>query len=215
MNSPHKSIAILCFFMCICCYCIPISLADAADGRGSKHISTGRILEFSLKNLKQSLQKTKQKNDRLTFENAAIRNDVQYLKRILENLFLKKSELLGEPPMFPYQEDRMLFAETFDRKERERRTDELIAIFERDVFTLQEEIQLLDQQLDWDRFNAQKQLLSDKKKESQRNYSKLEKRLKALDASGRNPKKTIRELEGERSVLERKLTILQNKISGY
>lgn len=210
----YKSV-VFCFFICICWQDISAPLEAAMDGMGSKHISTGRILEFSLKNLKGSLQKTEQKNDRLAFENAAIRKDIQYLKRMLKNLSLKKSELLGGPPMPRYQEDQALLTRILNGKERRRRTRELIAIFEEDASVLREEIQLLDNQLAQDQFNSQKRLLSDKKKESRENYSKLKKRLKVLDKTSRGPQKVIKELEKKKSILEKKLAALQNRAIGH
>jgi len=201
--------------MCICWHDISKPLEAATDGMGSKHISTGRILEFSLKNLKESLQKTEQKNDRLTFENAAIRNDIQYLKRMLKNLSFKKSELLGESPPPRYQENQMSLTEILNGGERERRTHELITFFEEDILALREEIQLLDDQLDQDRFSSQKQFLLDKTKESRKNYLEFEKRLKALDKASRGPQKTIKELEKRKNILEEKLVVLQNKAIGY
>ena len=214
-NFSHKSIVVLCLFMYLCWNSISIRLVAAANEGESKHISTGRILEFSLRNLKESLQKTKQKNDRLSFENSALRKDIQYLKRMLEKLSLKKAKLLGKPPTFHYQENQMLLTEDFDAKEREGRTNELIDIFQRDVLALQEEIQLLDNQLDQGKFNSQKQLLLDKKQESRKNISKIKKRLKILDKKSRGPQRTIKELESEKSLLGQKLSILKDRAVGY
>jgi len=214
-NFSYKSIVVLCLFMYLCWNGISIRLTGAANEGESKHISTGRILEFSLRNLRESLQKTRQKNDRLSFENAALSGDIQNLKRILEKLSLKKARLLGKSSTFHYQENQMLFTEAFDAKEREGRTDELITIFERDVLLLQEEIRLLDNQLDQRKFNSQKQLLLDKKKESRANISKIEKRLKILDKKSRSPQRIIEELESEKSLLGQKLSVLNDKITGY
>jgi len=44
--------------MYLCWSGILIRLAGAANEGRYKHVSTGRILEFSLRNLKESLQKT-------------------------------------------------------------------------------------------------------------------------------------------------------------
>jgi len=213
-NFLYKS-AVLCFYFCICWHGISASLEAATDGMGSKHISTGRMLEFSLKSLKESLQKTEQKNDRLTFENAVIRKDIQHLKHVLKNLSLKKSELLGEPSVPHYQEDQMLLTGNFPGEERGRRTLELITIFEKDILALQEEIQLLDNRLNQDQYNSQKLLLLDKKTESRKVYSKLEKRLKILDKTSRGSQKIIKDLEKRKSVLEEKLAALQDKTIGY
>jgi len=213
-NFLYKSV-ILSFFVYICVHGISAPLEAATDGMGSKHISTGRILEFSLKNLKESLQKTEQKNDRLTFENAAIRKDIQHLEHMLKSLSLKKSELLGESPLPRHQEDQVLLTGNFNGGERERRTHELIAVFEKDIIVLREEIQLLDDQLNQDQFNAQKLLVLNKKTESRQNYFKLEKRLKVLDKSSRGPQKTIKDLEKRKSILEEKLAVLQDKAIGY
>jgi len=185
---------------------ISAPLEAATDGMGSKHISTGRILEFSLKNLKESLQKTEQKNDRLTFENAAIRKDIQQLEHMLKNLSLKKSELLGESPLPRYQEDQVLLTGNFNGGERERRTHELIAFFEEDIIVLREEIHLLDNQLNQDQFNAQKLLILNRKTESQQNY---------LDKSSRGSQKTIKDLEKRKRILEEKLAVLQDAAIGY
>jgi len=134
---------------------------------------------------------------------------------MLERLSFKKSELLGGSPAFRYQEEPVLPIETFDTKEREQRTHQLIAIFERDVLVLQEKIQLLDNKLDQDQFNSQKQLLLGKKRENQASYSRSEKRLRSLEKKGRGPQKIIQGLEKEKSALEKKLAALKSRITGY
>ena len=210
-NFVFKSAVALCFCMGMYWCGSLIPLAGASGGERSKHISTGRILEFSLRNLKESLQKTKQNNDQLAFENAALSRDIQKLKRILRNLSLKKEEFMGRSSPLFEQKSKIFSTKTFDRKEREKRTHDLTLIFERDVLALQEEIQLLDSQLDQNRFNSQKQLLLGKEKEGQENISKAEKKMKSLNKKSRGPKKTIKALESAKNVLEKKLTILQER----
>ena len=211
----YKSIVVLCFFMCLGWNGISMYTAGAADEEESQHISTGRILEFSLRNLKESLQKTRQKNDRLSFENTALRKDIRNLKRILEKLSRKKDKLIGRPSTLRYQENQIALAEVFDAKERERRVGELIAFFQRDVLALQEDIRLLDNQLDQDKFRSEKQLLLDKKKESQESISKIDRRLKILDKKSIGPQRIIGELENEKSLLGRKLSVLEDRAAGY
>lgn len=201
--------------MCLGWNGISMYTASAADEEESHHISTGRILEFSLRNLKESLQKTRQKNDRLSFENTTLRKDIRNLKRILEKLSRKKDKLIGRPSTLRYQENQIALAEVFDVKERERRVGELIAFFQRDVLALQEDIRLLDNQLDQDKFRSEKQLLLDKKKESQESISKIDRRLKILDKKSIGPQRIIGELENEKSLLGRKLSVLEDRAAGY
>ena len=214
-NFLHKSTFVLCFFMCLGWNGISICTAGAMDEGESQHISTGRILEFSLRNLKDSLQKTRQKNDRLSFENTALRKDIRNLKRMLEKLSRKKDKLLGKPTTLRYQEDQIALGEAFDVKERKMRVDELVAFFERDVLALQEDIRLLDNQLDQEKFKSEKQLLIDKKRESQESISKIEKRLKILDKKSMGPQRIIEELENEKSLLAQKLSVLEDRAAGY
>jgi len=214
-NFLFGSIFGLCLLAHLCWSGVSIRLAGAENERGSKHISTGRILEFSLRNLKESLQATRQKNDRLSYENIALRKDIEDLQRMLEKLSLKKAKWPNKPSTVHFQENRMPVIEDFDVKEREVRTNELITIFERDVLALQGEIQLLDDWLDHGKFNSQKQLLLDKKKESRETISKIEKRLKILDKRGKGPQRIIEKLESEKSFLERKLSSSKDEIIGY
>ena len=214
-NFAFKSAVTLCFCMGMYWCGSLIPLAGASGREGSKHISIGRILEFSLRNLKESLQKTKQKNDQLVFENAALRRDIQKLKRMLRDLSLKKEELIGRSSSLFEQKNKIFFTKTSDRKEREKRIRDLTLIFERDVLALQEEIQLLDSQLDQNRFNSQKQLLLGEEKEGQEYISKAEKKVKSLNKKSRGPKKTIKTLESAKNALEKKLTILQERNTFY
>jgi chromosome segregation ATPase len=200
--------------MCISWHGIFTTFVAAESEEGAKHISTGKILEFSLNNLKESLFKTKQRNDQLTFENAALRNDIQYFKRMLENLSLKKTGLSGGSSEYHYQKDQMILP-AIDLSEREGRTQELLAIFKKDVLALQKEIQLLDNQLDQGDFISQKRALMGQKEENLENISKIEKRLKYLDKNSSDSQKTIEELEREKDELERKLAILQDRAGGY
>ena len=128
---------------------------------------------------------------------------------------MKKEELIGRSSSLFEQKNKIFFTKTFDRKEREKRIRDLTLIFERDVLALQEEIQLLDSQLDQNRFNSQKQLLLGEEKEGQEYISKAEKKVKSLNKKSRGPKKTIKALKNAKNTLEKKLTILQERNTFY
>lgn len=203
-----KGLFARCLIFFVCWLGVLPSIAAAGRER-SKHISTEEILEFSLLNLKESLQKVKQKNGRLAFENAAFRDDIQYFQGVLQRLITKKAGLLGESPSFDDQKNQSQFMETVYLKGREQRTKDLIAVFGQDVSELKKEIQFLEDHLDQKQFDSEKRLLLKRKQKGLKNVSKLEKNLKVLVNRNRAPEKTIETLKNEKRVLEVKIAKLE------
>jgi hypothetical protein len=199
-----KGLRILCFILSVSWFGVLPSLA--ADGRErSQHIPTGEMLEFSLLHLKESLQEIKQKNDRLTFENTALYDDIRYLQRVLQRLVARTTELGGESPSFHDQNNQELFMETVEPRGREQRTKDLITVFKRDISDLEKEIQFLEGNLDQNSFDSEKRLLLERKQKGLNNISELEKKFKILVKRSRVPEKTIESLKNEKRALEEKI----------
>ena len=159
--------------------------------------------------LKESLQKIKQKNDRLIFENAALRDDIQYFQSTLNRLAAQKTEGTDEPPVFDGQNKQLPFMEAAGGKNREQRVKDLIAVFQRDISGLRKEIQFLDGNLDQTKFESEKRQLFEKEQEGLKSIAKLEKNLKDLTKRNTSPEKVIEMLRDHRRTLEAELARLR------
>jgi len=189
--------------------------AEAAEKKELEHIPTEKIIEFSLLNLKENLQKTIQKNEQLTFENVTLRKDINYLRRILESLAVEKSQLSGQPLSFYYPKGQNHTGEVIDMKDRQRRTQELINHFERDTWKLKEEIRLIENKLDKNSFDSQRKLLIKSKESNRKNLLLLEKKLKLLKNNSKGPLNTIESLKVNKRVLEQEISDLERSIHSF
>ena len=199
-----KGFGIFCLILCVSWSGVLPSSATGERER-SQHVPTGEMLEFSLSHLKESLQKIKQKNDRLTFENATLYDDIRYLQRVLQRLVARKTELVGESSSFRGQNSQELFMGTVEAQDREQRTKDLITAFKQDINGLEKEIQSLKSDMDSNSFDSEKRLLLERKQKGLNNVSKLEKNIKILVKKSRAPEKAIELLKNEKGALEEKM----------
>jgi len=205
-----KSLFVARLFACVSANVILASSVLAAE-RGSvqRHIPVEKILEFSLSNLKESLEKTAQKNERLAFENETLRENIQDLQRKHNALIARKSELLGEPISMEETKSRVWPARDIDIQERAQRIHERIASFRRDILRLQDQNQILSDQLDKKRYQAKRGLMEEKAESGRRNLARLEKNIKVLKKRNKTPLRTIEALEKEKRSLERRINMLE------
>lgn len=196
------------------CYGVFVPLTMAAVGGRSEHTPTDKMLEFSLLRLKESAQKTMQKNERLSFENDMLRKSIQDLQRVKETLSMKKAELSGRIDAYRPPE-KIRFTEIVDIDGRRKRTQELITVFQHDVKYLEEKVRILNDSLNGEGLDSYKQMLLKKKKESEKNLSESEKSLKFLKKGNQGLLQKVDQLKGEQNGLAREIEILQNKINRF
>ncbi len=210
-----KNFFVFCLFICVNWAGVFTPLVQAAGKKSTDHISTGTILEYSLLNFKKSLQKMTQKNDRLAFENFTLEKDIQYLERVLEGLIAKKTALSGEVLLLDHQKVPISLKDTRKIRNRERRVQDLITVFEQDIRNLKEQIQLLDGSLDNKMFTSERKLLLERRQGGLRDLSKAEKRLIYLNKRKKAPLKTIKILTEKKGELEEKIITMEKGLARY
>ena len=203
-----KSILLICLFFSISGYGVFVPLATAAGNERFEHTPMDKMLEFSLLRLKESVQKTMQKNERLSFENDMLRKGIQDLERVKETLSMKKAELSGRPDAYRPQK-KIPFTEIVDIDSRKERTQELIAIFQRDIRYLEEKIRVLDDRLSGKGFNSHKKMLLERKEKSGKNLLEAEKKFESLGKRNLGPIGQIKELKGTQNEQAREIEELQ------
>ena len=185
-----------------------------AANRERGHTPTDKMLEFSLLRLKESVEKTTQKNERLSFENDMLHKGIADLQRVKEALSIKMAELSNEPDAYrPPKET--LFTGIADIDGRKERVQELITIFQRDISHLEEKIQVLDDRLNEKGPNSYRKTLLEKKEESGKNLLEAEKKLKSLEKRNFGPIKQIGELKGTQGELAREIEGLQHNLNRF
>lgn len=170
---------------------------------------TDKILEFSLSRLKESVDKTTQKNERLAFENEMLRHSIYDLQQERGFLSGKKDVLSQGLSASDYEKKRLEFIEQVQGGFRERRTYELISIFQQDIMQLRKEIHALEAGLDGEKFDARQRDLSRKAREGAKEVAWAEKKLKSLEQKNKNPKGKVRILQVAQGELVQEIEKLQ------
>ena len=196
------------------CYGVFVPLGTAAGEVRSEHTPAGKMLEFSLLRLKESVQKTMQKNERLSFENDMLRKGIQDLERVKEALSMKKAELSGRPDAY-YPQKEIQFSGIVDIDSRKERTQELIAIFQRDIRHVEEKIRVLDDRLSEKGFNSHKKMLLERKEKSGKNLLEAEKKLESLGKRNLGPIGQIKELKRVQNEQVREIEDLQYRLNRF
>ena len=209
-----KSILFVCFFFSMSCYGVFVPMATAASWDRSGHTPADEMLEFSLLRLKESVRKTTQKNERLSFENDMLRKGIGDLQRVKENLAKKKAELSGRPGTYRLNRE-FRFAEVVDMDGRKRRTQELIAIFQKDIRNSEEKVRVLEDRLNEGGFNSRKKMLSERKERVGKDLIVAEKRLEALKKKNLGPLNQIEELTRVQTNLVREIDGLQYRLNRF
>lgn len=209
-----KSILFVCFFFSMSCYGVFVPMATAASWDRSGHTPADEMLEFSLLRLKESVRKTTQKNERLSFENDMLRKGIGDLQRVKENLAKKKAELSGRPGTYRSNRE-FQFAEVVDMDGRKRRTQELIAIFQKDIRNSEEKVRVLEDRLNEGGFNSRKKMLSERKERVGKDLIVAEKRLEALKKKNLGPLNQIEELTRVQTNLVREIDGLQYRLNRF
>ena len=209
-----KSFFLFCLLFLISCYGAFVPLATAAGNEPFGHTPMDKMLEFSLLRLKESAQKTMQKNERLSFENDVLRKGIQDLRGVKEALSMKKDALSGRPDAYRPQKE-IRFTEIVDIDGRKGRTQELIAIFQRDIKYLKEKIRVLDDHLSEEGFNSHRKMLLEKKEKSGKGLFEAEKKLKSLEKRNLGPRGQIGELKGAQNELVREIEELQYGLNRF
>jgi len=181
----------------------------------SEHIPMEKIVEFSLLKIKGKLQEKLQNNEQLAYENATIRKDMNYLRRVLEGLAVQKSQLSGKPPSTYYSDFQDQSEKIADKNDRKRRTRVLIGHFENDNRKLGDEIRLIERKLESEEFDVKRKLFIKSRDESRQSLISLQKQIKGLDKSGRGPINAIESLQSRKAVLEQEVYDLQSSIYAY
>ncbi|MCK5259845.1 MAG: hypothetical protein KAJ70_02165 [Candidatus Omnitrophica bacterium] len=189
-------------------------MATAADKDRSGHTPADKMLEFSLLRLKESMQKTTQKNERLSFENDMLRKGIADLQKVKETLSEKKGELSGRSDAYRPRK-KVQFTEVADMDGRKRRTRELIAIFQRDIKHFEKKIRVLEDRLSGAGFNSSKKTLLERKKRSGKALIEAEKKLGSLEKRNLRPIKQIKGLEGVQTELTREIERLQDRFNRF
>lgn len=200
--------------MSISCQGVFTPIAIAAGSGYSSHTPTDKMLEFSLSRLKESVQKTTQKNERLAFENDMLRQSILDLRKLKETLLAKKAELLGVPVAYRSRSETQ-FIGIVDMNAREQRTKELIDILQRDIKRLEEKIRILDDSLNEEGFHSHRKMLLERKDKSERTLREAEKQLEALKKRNMAPIGQIQALKATQNELAREAEGLQYKLNGF
>lgn len=208
-----KKILFICILFSMGSYSVFVPLARAEDYRPSAHLSADKMLEFSLQHLKESVEKTAQKNERLSYENDMLRKSIQDLQVMKETLLMKRAELSGRPNIESPQTKMQLGA--LDMDFRQKRTQELIPIFQNDIQRLKEEVRIIDGSLSEEGFVSRKKMLLQEREKSSKNLSKAKKELESLEKRNRKPLKQIEELKNIQKKLAREVEGLQYKASKF
>ena len=207
-----KSFLVFCLLFSMSCWGVLMPLTIAADENRSRHMPMDKILEFSLSRLKESIQKTAQKNDRLVFENEILRKNIVDLQQEKEDLIRNISTLSGKRSQ-PYLQQRELqLMETTDPEGRKQRTLELIRIFQRDIGRIKEEVQILENSLDGREYNSHKHMLLERNEVSEKSLIQAEKQLKSLEHKNRAPTEKIRSLQVKQNELVREIKALEGRL---
>jgi len=209
-----KNFVVFCLLFCVICCGVFLPLATAG-GRESQHTSTDKVLEFSLSSLKESMQKTMQKNDRLAFENDTLRKSIESLQQTRNILLTKRSELTGAPLSVYRPQDQTQLMGTADIEVRKQKTQELIRIFEQDIMQLERKIQDLRSLLREKQIDSDKKVWFKEKKESQKSLAKAEKTLRSLQKRNRAPLRDIEALKKEQEALIQNMRILEGRFSRF
>jgi chromosome segregation ATPase len=204
---------LFCLLISISSYGIFVPIAAAGRGR-SEHTPMDKMLEFSLSRLKESVQETMQKNERFSFENDMLLETIEGLQREKESLSMKKAELSGKLSAYrPRKEPH--FREAVDIDSRKERTQELIAIFQRDIRHLEEKVQALNNSLSEKGFNSHKKMLSEKKENGKKNLFEAEKRVNSLEKGNQRLLEEIGQLKNEQNRLASEKEMLQNRANRF
>jgi chromosome segregation ATPase len=210
-----KNLVVFCLLFSVSCCLSGLALTAAAEEEGLQHLSTGKILEFSLSSLKESLEKISQKNERLAFENEMLRKSINDLQREKEFLTGKKDALSGGLSAPEYEKKVLQPMKIADQVARRKRTDELINVFQRDIVRLKEEIRVLEDSLSGEEFNARRRMLLEKSQESKKNLVQAEKKLKFLEQENAVPGKKIEALQKEQDDLAQEVRSLEGPFRGF
>ena len=197
-----------------CCLSAPSPAAAAGEDR-LQHLPTGKILEFSLSSLKESLEKINQKNERLAFENEMLRKSIHDLQREKEFLLGKKDSLSGTASGFERDRKILRPLKSADLMAREKRTSELIDIFQRDIERLKDEIRVLEGSLSGEGFHARQQMLFDEIRKTEKDLIRVGKKLKLLEQKNEAPKKKIEVLQKEQRDLVQEIKRLEQHRPGF
>ena len=210
-----KNLTVLFLLFLLSCCAIGAPLEAATGREENQHMSTGQILEFSLSRLKESIDKTRQKNDRLAFENDMLRKSIHDLKRQKEFLAGKKAALYGGLPSSDYEKKRLQSIETGSVRNREQRTRELIDIFQRDIARLKEEVRIIEDSLEGKEFTARRQMFAQKADEGREILAQAQKKLRSLQQKNEVPEEKIKALKKEQGSLVREIENLERKLRGF
>jgi hypothetical protein len=205
-----KNILLVCLILSVGCSGALVSLATASGNNQSDHTPTDTMLEFSLLRLKESVQKTAQKNQRLSFENDMLREGIRDLEKKKKFLFAKKAELSGRSDVHRFEKD-IQFTKVLDPAGRKQRVQKLIAIFQNDIGRLEDQIQVLDGQLGGGGFHSHKRMLLERKEKSRKILLKSEKQFDSLEKKSLGAKGQIKELKELQEGLVREIEMLQNR----
>lgn len=204
-----KKFLVFYLFVFIVSYAVSMPPVTAAQDGTSQHLPAGKILEFSLSRLKESMRKTMQKNERFAFENEELRRGILDLQRTRDALAARKAGLSGEPLPAVLRPRPARFAETVDIDKRGQKTQELAAILGQEIGRLQERIRVLEEAPDEKGFEAERRMLSGKKEESRRSLSRAEKKFKSLKKKNTALLRTIEALRKKQDALKRKIRALE------
>ncbi len=190
--------------------------SEAATGKERiQHMPTDKILEFSLSRLKESVDKTRQKNDRLAFENDMLRKSIHDLQRQKEFLFGKRTALSGNLKSSDYEEKRLRSIETANGENRQQRTRELINIFQRDIARLKEEVRIIEDSLEGKEFSALRQMFEEKSDKGKEALKQTQKRLRSLGQKNKAPGEKVAALKEEQNSLVREIENLERRLRGF
>ena len=190
-------------------------LTVTAERANSPHTPTAKILEFSLSRLMESLHKIEQKNERLTFENKALRESIHRLQKEKDILVAKKAERTGKLPNTYQSKKKERSERPVDTEERQARTQELILIFQHDIKELEDRKRVLEMTVSEQEFHDQKQTLLGREKRSAEDVLRAEKELRVLEKRNKKPLKKIEALKKEQNELADQVRELQKQVNLY
>jgi len=189
--------------------------AEARDKERPEHIPTEKVVEFTLLNLKESLDEINYENYQLEIKNSTLRKDINYLVRVLESLAVQKSQLSGQPLSFYYPKDQASPSGLIDLEDRKLRTQDLISHFEADIMKLNEQIKILDRKLDGRDHESKREILLRNKESSEANITRMEQRIKSLEKEAESPLRKIEGLKHMQAELEEELREIQESPYSY
>jgi len=190
-----------------------IFLAEADNIEQTGYASPDKLLELSLRRLKESVENIAQKNDQLVFENDVLRASIQGLQEHLNYLRGQKEKLTGGvAPVYLDTSLPGISAKAMDK--RKQRTEALITQFERDIVELKRVLGSLESKLDEEQFKMEQKALFKQFKGSQISLNEAQKRFDRVIGKSKGMLKKISTLKEEQEVLRLKITNLLTTYKG-